>query len=181
MFEKIIFFFFQWGGGGCWNSCTTCSSMIRRRGSLSVRLWLMTRQRETCVTLIDEIFFRIISLGPFFFSNWEIFSNKNLAPFFHFSYSSISPISIGGDLIIFNLGTVSVCDGTSGEFHFRPDDEYHRHTRIEIEEKLEKWWWWILFNLKSFDSLARVISIQAIFGYFLLRRRLDIDRRTLRV
>lgn len=75
----------------------------------------------------------------FFFSNWEIFSNKNLAPFFHFSYSSISPISIGGDLIIFNLGTVSVCDGTSGEFHFRPDDEYHRHTRIEIEEKLEKW------------------------------------------
>jgi hypothetical protein len=51
-------------------------------------------------------------------------------------------------------------------------------TRIEIEEKLEKWWWWILFNLVSFDSLARVISFQAIFGYFLLRRRLDIDRRT---
>jgi hypothetical protein len=75
----------------------------------------------------EKMFFRIISRSVFF-SNWEIFSNKNLAPFFPHSYSSILPISIGRDLIIFNLGTVSVCDGTSGEFHFHPDDEYHRHT-----------------------------------------------------
>lgn len=84
------------GGEGYWNSCTTCSCMIRRWDHYRCR-WLMTLA-ETCIMLIWNVLPQALFENFQPTSNWKqrkysIWGRLNII--FHYFYWSISPISVG--------------------------------------------------------------------------------------